>query len=377
MLRGKSKKIFAFLLALAILASVLLLSSCKLKLPNLPTTGSESEEGKLATPKNVSFNDNTNEVSWQGVENATGYLLWVNGNTYEIGAVDLSKKIVLLEGINEFKVKAIGDGEEFADSNWSQTVTYTMTVQAEESLYNKVNIKVAETVKDNGSDYGYELIRVVGISSARLEADGFGENICFEVVAQKSGKLYNLQVRYGWDDAETVQEMIENIDKAAPIKTYINKVATYNAKNAVTQLDKHDKNKLNEDGSYKSAESLLKSGSYDGKMQELKNHGYQITVLDSVVREGSDVGSKFRFEIVGTYKATKAGADDVYFSSIMRVDILNPSRNEVANYTTFLEYEQYRKVTETKYVLHDKGTTLDYILDWEQKSVEEQVPGTN
>ncbi|MBE6663933.1 MAG: hypothetical protein E7602_05465 [Ruminococcaceae bacterium] len=376
MLRGKSKKIFAFLLALAILASVLLLSSCKLKLPNLPTTGSESEEGKLATPKNVSFNDNTNEVSWQGVENATGYLLWVNGNTYEIGAVDLSKKIVLLEGINEFKVKAIGD-EEFADSNWSQTVTYTMTVQAEESLYNKVNIKVAETAKDNGYDYGYELIRVVGISSARLEANRFGENICFEVVAQKSGKLYNLQVRYGWDDAETVQEMIENIDKAAPIKTYINKVATYNAKNAVTQLDKHDKNKLNEDGSYKSAESLLKSGSYDGKMQELKNHGYQITVLDSVVREGYENGSEFAFNIVGTYKATKAGADDVYFSSIMRVDILNPSRNEVANYTTFLEYEQYRNVTEKKYVLHEKGTTLDYILDWEQKSVEEQVPSTN
>lgn len=377
MLKGKSKKIIAFLLALIILATVLMLSSCKLKLPNFPTTGSESEEGKLATPQNVSFNEDTNEVSWEGVENATGYLLWVNGNTYEIGAGDLSKKIVLFEEKNEFKVKAIGDGEEFTDSNWSLSLVYTMTVQAEESLYNKVNIKVAETVKDNGYDYGYELIRVVGISSARLEADGFRENICFEVVAQKSGKLYNLQVRYGWDDVETVQEMIENIDKAAPIKTYINKVATYNAKNAVTQLDQHDKNNLNEDGSYKSAESLLKSGSYDGKMQELKNHGYQITVLDSVVREGSFYGDVLEFEIVGTYKATKAGADDVYFSSIMCVDILNPSRNEVANYTTFLEYEQYRKVTETKYVLHEKSTTLDYILDWEQKSVEEQVPSTN
>ena len=377
MLKGKSKKIIAFLLALIILATVLMLSSCKLKLPNLTDTDTGSEEGMLATPQNVSFNEDTNEVSWEGVENATGYLLWVNGNTYEIGAGDLSKKIVLFEEKNEFKVKAIGDGEEFTDSNWSLSLVYTMTVQAEESLYNKVNIKVAETVKDNG----YELIRVVGISSARLEATGSGENICFEVVAQKSGKLYNLQVRYGWDDAETVQEMIENIDKAAPIKTYINKVkmATYNAKNAVTQLDKYDKNNLNEDGSYKSAESLLKSGSYDGKMQELKNHGYQITVLDSVVREGYDVGSKFRFEIVGTYKATKAGADDVYFSSINRVDILDPSRNEVANYTTFLEYEQLglRTVTETKYVLHEKSTTLDYILDWEQKSVEEQVPSTN
>lgn len=373
MSKGKSKKIIAFLLALIILATVLMLSSCKLKLPNLTDTDTGSEEGMLATPQNVSFNEDTNEVSWEGVENATGYLLWVNGNTYEIGAGDLSKKIVLFEEKNEFKVKAIGDGEEFTDSNWSLSLVYTMTVQAEESLYNKVNIKVAETVKDNGYDYGYELIRVVGISSARLEADRFGENICFEVVAQKSGKLYNLQVRYGWDDAETVQEMIENIDKAAPIKTYINKVATYNAKNAVTQLDQHDKNNLNEDGSYKSAESLLKSGSYDGKMQELKNHGYQITVLDSVVREGYENGSEFAFNIVGTYKATKAGADDVYFSSIMRVDILNPSRNEVANYTTFLEYEQYRTVTETKYVLHEKSTTLDYILDWEQKSVEAGV----
>ena len=93
MLKGKSKKIIAFLLALIILATVLMLSSCKLKLPNLTDTG--SEEGMLATPQNVSFNEDTNEVSWEGVENATGYLLWVNGNTYEIGAGDLSKKIVM------------------------------------------------------------------------------------------------------------------------------------------------------------------------------------------------------------------------------------------------------------------------------------------
>ena len=349
MLRGKSKKIFAFLLALAILASVLLLSSCKLKLPNLPTTGSESEEGKLATPKNVSFNDNTNEVSWQGVENATGYLLWVNGNTYEIGAVDLSKKIVLLEGINEFKVKAIGD-EAFADSNWSQTVTYTMTVQAEESLYNKVNIKLAEVA----SEKGFAFKSIIGFSYADVKLGNDLQNLTFETLCYKGETLVNVSFKFKGNESLQICEMIEEFNNI--------EYAGYRYQKTV---------------SYDSAESLLKSGSYDGKMQELKNHGYQITVLDSVVREGSFYGDVLEFEIVGTYKATKAGADDVYFSSINTVDIWDPSRNEVANYTTFLEYEQYRKVTETKYVLHDKGTTLDYILDWEQKSVEEQVPSTN
>lgn len=350
MLKGKSKKIIAFLLALIILATVLMLSSCKLKLPNLTDTDSGSEEGMLATPQNVSFNEDTNEVSWEGVENATGYLLWVNGNTYEIGAGDLSKKIVLFEEKNEFKVKAVGDGEEFTDSNWSLSLVYTMTVQAEESLYNKVNIKLAEAAKGDG----YEFVRVVGISYASLKTGNLSQNITFETLCEVDEKMHNVQYNFNCSSYETIQEMIENFDTAKLGTSLKNKTIAY-----------------------ESAESLLKSGSYDGKMQELKNHGYQITVLDSVVREGSFYGDVLEFEIVGTYKATKAGADDVYFSSIMCVDILNPSRNEVSNYTTFLEYEQYRNVTETEYVLHEKSTTLDYILDWEQKSVEEQVPSTN
>lgn len=348
MLKGKSKKIIAFLLALIILATVLMLSSCKLKLPNLTDTDTGSEEGMLATPQNVSFNEDTNEVSWEGVENATGYLLWVNGNTYEIGAGDLSKKIVLFEEKNEFKVKAIGDGEEFTDSNWSLSLVYTMTVQAEESLYNKVNIKLAEAAKQ----YNYEFVSVIGISYANLNVGNLNQNITVETLCKVNNRFCNVQYNFNCSSYTSLQEMIENFDNAI----YLN-------------------HKYEKTVSYDSAEALLKSGSYDGKMQELKNHGYQITVLDSVVREGYDVGSRFSFEIVGTYKATKAGADDVYFSSINRVYILDPSRNEEANYTTFLEYEQLglRTVTETKFVLHEKSTTLDYILDWEQKSVETGV----
>ncbi len=353
MLKGKSKKIIAFLLALIILATVLMLSSCKLKLPNFPTTGSESEEGKLATPQNVSFNEDTNEVSWEGVENATGYLLWVNGNTYEIGAGDLSKKIVLFEEKNEFKVKAIGDGEEFTDSNWSLSLVYTMTVQAEESLYNKVNIKLAEVA----SEKGFVFKSIIGFSYVDVKPGNNLQNLTFETLCYKKliikgETLVNVSFMFKGNESLQICEMIEEFNNI--------EYAGYRYQETV---------------SYKSAESLLKSGSYDGKMQELKNHGYQITVLDSVVREGYENGSAFTFNIVGTYKATKAGADDVYFSSINRVDILDPSRNEEANYTTFLEYEQLglRTVTETKYVLHEKSTTLDYILDWEQKSVEAGV----
>lgn len=346
MLKGKSKNIIAFLLALIILATVLMLSSCKLKLPNLTDTDTGSEEGMLATPQNVSFNEDTNEVSWEGVENATGYLLWVNGNTYEIGTGDLSKKIVLFEEKNEFKVKAIGDGEEFTDSNWSLSLVYTMTVQAEESLYNKVNIKLAEVA----SEKGFAFKSIIGFSYVDVKSGNNLQNLTFETLCYKGETLVNVSFKFKGNESLQICEMIEEFNNI--------EYAGYRYQEIV---------------SYDSAESLLKSGSYDGKMQELKNHGYQITVLDSVVREGYDVGSKFRFEIVGTYKATKAGADDVYFSSINRVDILDPSRNEVANYTTFLEYEQYRNVTETKYVLHEKSTTLDYILDWEQKSVEAGV----
>ena len=92
---------------------------------NSSGSGSETSSGdeydqptptKLATP--VVRVDNTGLVSWTDIPNASGYKVSVNGTVF-----DYSIQISLLDG-ETVKVKALGDGINFSDGNWSSPVTY-------------------------------------------------------------------------------------------------------------------------------------------------------------------------------------------------------------------------------------------------------------
>ena len=81
-----------------------------------------------------------------------------------------------------------------------------MTVQAEESLYNKVNIKLAEAAKQ----YNYEFVSVIGISYANLNVGNLNQNITVETLCKVNNRFCNVQYNFNCSSYTSLQEMIEN-----------------------------------------------------------------------------------------------------------------------------------------------------------------------
>lgn len=76
----------------------------------------------LATPDGLSLDYNV--LSWNRVENADGYIVWVNGEEYTAQTNFL--ELALSNGKYEIKVKAISNGK-YDDSQYSETMIYDST----------------------------------------------------------------------------------------------------------------------------------------------------------------------------------------------------------------------------------------------------------
>lgn len=284
---------------------------------------------KLATPTGVAYDENTNTLSWNAVDNATGYVVSYNDTPYQVS--ETSKYILPTAEQNVFKVKAVGDGIDYSDSDWSQECTYTMTATTI-SVFEKVNLQLAKTASENG----LTLVRVVGISETDLYAT-YGVHLSFETVCNDGKDNVNATISYAFDNLDDINEML-------------NSISLY-TESVVVERDIVD---------YNSVEELLLSNSFDGKMEEMRKAGYTFTVVDNCVRKGSKSGSSFSFSIVATFKAEKDG-EVRYFTSVNSIKIHNDSRVESDNYEILVSYTDQRTVTESYFVEHTHGPTWEYI----------------
>ena len=355
MAQGKLTKIIATLASIAIIAGGSIIAyNTFIKGPETPVNpdpgpGPIVSVVQLETPEQVAFNSENYVLTWDEVENASAYTIYYNGEETTVDANDTQEQITITAEDNVFKVKAVGDGEYYSDSEWSEEVTYSIDQQQEQgggqqqqqSVFEKVNLKVAQAAQEEG----LKLESVLGISYVNLDGNKYGDNIIFQTVCSKNGVSKNYELAFKNEGyTSSVQEMLNNFDSA-----------TFNGSTSSKIVN------------YDSAQYLLNSNSFDGRMEELKNQGYEISVINSVVREGTKVGSKFRFEIVGTYKAEREG-DVKYFTSTNRIDVLSPSSDAGYNYEGFLSSDKYRTVTETSFTEHEAGSTLDYISEWASRN---------
>lgn len=284
----------------------------------------------LAIPNKLAFDKENHLLTWESVENASGYTIVYNGTNIEIGKDKTSHLVLINSTENTFKIKANGDGVNYKDSNWSDTITYNITTP---TLYEKITIELNRAMKAEE----YTLDRVVGISFIDENEYWMDINARFEVVAIKDNVKYNLGIAYRINDKNNIEEILNSISE-------INHMANV------------DKNLV----SYNSAQKLIERERYDGEMEELRTLGYEISIVDSCVREGYKVGGKFRFEIVGTYKAT-LGNDVKYFTSVNQINVLDSSSDDRYYYEAAVFLEDRSTVTETRFVMHEAGGTLEYM----------------
>ncbi|MBE5745556.1 MAG: hypothetical protein E7355_05445 [Clostridiales bacterium] len=286
----------------------------------------------LKTPNNFAFDSESYVLTWGDVEHADGYTIEYNGTNIEVDEGETSHQILISSDENTFKIKANGDGVNYNDSAWSNTISYTIANMGEATLYEKINIELNRAAKAKG----YTLDRVIGISLVQTEYSSHG-NVRIEMMATKDGTMKNVIQTYEILNTNNMEEILNSINQSH--------VRQFIEKNVV---------------SYNSAEELLERGKFAGEMESLRNQGYEISAVDSCVREGYNISGKFRFEIVGTYKAT-LGNDVKYFTSVNQINVSNPSSDGVYNYETAVRLENKSTVTETQFVMHEAGGTLEYM----------------
>lgn len=117
-------KIIKILIVLLVLFSILALTSCELTQPSNPE--------KLLTPT-VTLNDNV--ASWSSDSKAERFEISLNG---ELSYLENTVTDKMLENGQTFKIRAIGDGSNYSNSEWSNAVTYTAPVEPTPNCYTVV-----------------------------------------------------------------------------------------------------------------------------------------------------------------------------------------------------------------------------------------------
>ncbi len=85
----------------------------------------KNEREVLATPQNLKIENEY--LTWDEIENATGYTVDINGELYETESNSLDIFLLTTKGgTYEMKVVSIGDGDDTIDSDWSEPIEYIL-----------------------------------------------------------------------------------------------------------------------------------------------------------------------------------------------------------------------------------------------------------
>ncbi len=313
-------------------------------MPNCSTSKNDDALSRyLNTPSEISYNVDEGVLTWSKVDNAESYAIDYNGVSYT--STENKLAITLIATENNFKVKAIANGDTYFDSTWSEVYTYTVQ-QTELSTYQKVYIKLNEFVKTKN----YNLLKIATINYASVTLNPEGYNLSFTTLCESGGSYRSMVVKLKVDGCSTVSELFENINNA----TLVGNIT------------------LNYAETNNSAQKLIDSNSFyaGGDLENLRNLGYNISVVSAVTLTGWEhEDTQFRFEIHGTYKAVK-GETTLYFTVKNYVYVLNKSTDveDVANlyhYETAVASPSARNLYEIGFVLYEDEGLINFVKELE------------
>ncbi len=323
-----SKKTKKILISLGVIGTLAAAAAVTIGAMNGNIFGQNNEPQQLAQVLRVDYDNKDCLLSWDIVEHADSYNVSINGEKQVV--TENTIFYVPTEQTTEFQIQALDSTGEYKNSNWSDTLTYT--IPENEVSYASVNSFVSTMMPSD-----YKLVKLINIS-----IDSNDNKTYTNAVFKRDGKLsvYELRTSYNTE--------INSLKDAIEIE------------NAGTRiLDYYDI------ANYDSANSLLKSNSYVGQMEEYRQQGYKFEVVSQQVGK-ADIDNSV-FNIYATYKLTKDN-DIKYVNNRMGVVVKNTSPNEKTNYTTRVEnaedrilYEEYFKVL--------SGDEINVAKDMEEANV--------
>lgn len=321
------KKLISFVLVIILIAGGFVLFT-KLNI----NFNNNEEQYKLDTVKNISYDDKKYIISWDEVEEADRYYIAINDDDDYIEVTQNSHYYVVKDLITNFKIQAAVEKEDengfltLYKSEWSKTYTYT--IEGDEVTYGSVSAFVSTMLPG-----GFTLQKLVNIS---IDDNQLLTNAVFESDGEL--KVYELSTKYEY----TIESLSDVVSGNAPNGRILH---YYDIAN------------------YDSANSLLKSNSYVGQMEEYRQQGYKFEVISQQVGRNSDDNNAV-FNIYAIYKLTKN--DEIkYINSMVTVVINEESSYEKTNYTTRVENPEDRLLYE-KYFKVLSGDEIDLAKDMEE-----------
>ena len=140
---------------LVLLSCLCLFVACKEE-GGVESSSQETKQTQLSFPKNINVDEETESLVWDEVENATGYLIDINGEEYESETNRLDIFLIMdsFDETYKIKVKALGDEENLKDSRWSNTKNYRYSSIAIEDI----EFKYIKQVQAIPAHYGIKSI---------------------------------------------------------------------------------------------------------------------------------------------------------------------------------------------------------------------------
>ncbi len=253
----------------------------------------------LSTPEHVSYDAGNYTLSWNDVEHADSYKIDINGRTVDVQ--DNEYVYVPQKEVTTFKVQALDSTGGYKASAWSDTVSYTVSMENGLSTP-AINAYVTAAMGNK------ELVKIVSITSKN--------NIVSIGAVFSDGNLHNYEYQYA-NNVESLESVVENNNY-----TSTRARETYTAKN------------------FDTAGSYLKSSEYFGTLEEYRRAGYTISAVSSQAYEISNslIG------LDGVYKVTN-GTETKYLSIKLEFT-LAATATESVRYTRNVENIDSSKVYE-------------------------------
>ncbi len=201
----KTRLFTILLLALTLMCSIFVLASCR--------GGNNNGDGTKLTAPTVILTDDT--ATWSANASADKFEISIDGNLSYIENSVTSKK--LIDG-QTFKIRAIGDGTNYKNSDWSNAVTYVKPI-----LKYTITWKNGDTVLETDTDVSegviptYDGIEPTKAADAQYSYEFAGWSP--EVVATNGDVTYTAvftsvlnKYTVTWKNGDTVIEKDENVE---------------------------------------------------------------------------------------------------------------------------------------------------------------------
>lgn len=259
--KSKVKKIITSLVSASLIAGGLYAIFRGFK--NNPEHNNNPPKTQLREVSNVSYDTKSSHIMWEEVEHADAYEVDVNGSkmTTETNSIYYVPTITT----SEIKVRAYDTTGEYLTSDWS--IPYVYTVQENQMTLSSISTFVSSMLPEN--------IKLQKVVSMHAEGQYLYTSAVFE--KGKVDYLYELQSEYD-QNIVSLKEAMTNED----IQKY-------------TRI-----NKMYEVANYNSAEYLLKSDQYSGKMEEYRSAGYDFSIVSSQAyktdRHSLGINTTFKIE---------------------------------------------------------------------------------